>query len=408
MDKSIKVVLAHAGVLDINRGCVALTLSIMYILHKISINRKVEIAIYLSNSGLGEEGDYTINVNGESINYKVWNYIRTNGLKNKISYCLHYKKIKNNHVFLNNVDYILNIGRGDSYSDIYGIDRFNYTETINELARKYKIKYCFLPQTIGPFENKNILEIAKQSLGCSAMVMARDRQSYNCVKSLCPNQNNVREYIDVAFFLPYKKTIFDTSFIHVGLNISAFMLMGGYTGDNQFELVIDYDVLIRRIIDYFLSIDNVKLHLIGHVESGERFIESDYVACRDLYYEYNNPKLVLADFFLGPIEAKNYISGMDFFMGARMHATIAAFSSGVPVVPMAYSRKFNGLFEDTLNYFHMVDMKKQNEEEILISIKDSFLKRNELKKEVDIQNSTTIRSRGAMFEQDLEKLLGIC
>ena len=41
-------------------------------------------------------------------------------------------------------------------------------------------------------------------------------------------------------------------------------------------------------------------------------------------------------------------------MGARMHACIAAFSSGVPVVPMAYSRKFEGLF-GSLGYDRTVD-----------------------------------------------------
>lgn len=47
---------------------------------------------------------------------------------------------------------------------------------------------------------------------------------------------------------------------------------------------------------------------------------------------------------------------MDFFTGARMHSTIAAFSSGVPVVPVAYSRKFNGLY-DTLKYPYYIDAK---------------------------------------------------
>jgi hypothetical protein len=56
-------------------------------------------------------------------------------------------------------------------------------------------------------------------------------------------------------------------------------------------------------------------------------------------------------------------SGMDFF-GARMHACIAAFSSGVPVVPLAYSRKFNGLFT-ALEYPHYGDCKAATTEQIL-------------------------------------------
>jgi polysaccharide pyruvyl transferase WcaK-like protein len=45
---------------------------------------------------------------------------------------------------------------------------------------------------------------------------------------------------------------------------------------------------------------------------------------------------------------------MDFFMGARIHACIAAFSSGIPIIPMAYSRKFAGLF-GSIGYDHTVD-----------------------------------------------------
>ena len=84
-------------------------------------------------------------------------------------------------------------------------------------------------------------------------------------------------------------------------------------------------------------------------------------------------------FFLTPIDAKDYISGLDFFMGSRMHATIAAFSSGVPVVPIAYSRKFNGLFKDTLEYEYMVDLKNSSNEEAFTMIKSSFEKRMNLK-----------------------------
>ena len=158
-------------------------------------------------------------------------------------------------------------------------------------------------------------------------------------------------------------------------------------------------------MDYFLSVKGVKVHLIGHVVSGERFIESDYVACRDLFYEYNNPNLILADFFLGPVEAKNYISGLDFFMGARMHATIAAFSSGVPVVPMAYSRKFNGLFLDTLDYHHMVDMKRNSIDEALNIIKSAYEQRNQLREIILSRLNGVVEEKKQQLYQDLTKFL---
>ena len=194
--------------------------------------------------------------------------------------------------------------------------------------------------------------------------MVRDKQSADFVKGLIPSCK-LSEVIDMAFFLPYKKKIFDSSFIHVGLNVSALLWYGGYTKNNQFGLKCKYQDLIREIIKYFLSIDRVKVHLIPHVVSGERGVENDYAVSYDLYEEFNNPNLILAPLFLDPIIAKSYIAGMNFFMGARMHSTIAAFSSGVPVVPMAYSRKFNGLFCDTLKYKNIIDLKTIDNAEAL-------------------------------------------
>ena len=83
------------------------------------------------------------------------------------------------------------------------------------------------------------------------------------------------------------------------------------------------------------------------------------------------PGVVEAPRFQSPSEAKSYIAGLDFFMGARMHACIAAFSSGVPVVPMAYSRKFAGLF-GTLGYDYTVDCTSETREAILAKVIAAF------------------------------------
>jgi polysaccharide pyruvyl transferase WcaK-like protein len=64
-------------------------------------------------------------------------------------------------------------------------------------------------------------------------------------------------------------------------------------------------------------------------------------------------------------------------MGARMHACIAAFSASVPVVPMAYSRKFAGLF-GSLGYDETVDCTSQSAAEILTHIFDAYDRRAQL------------------------------
>ena len=149
------------------------------------------------------------------------------------------------------------------------------------------------------------------------------------------------------------------------------------------------------------------MHIIPHVVEGERGIENDYEVSYGIWREYNNANLVLAPFALGPIEIKSYIAGMDFFMGARMHATIGAFSSGVPVIPMAYSRKFNGLFVDTLQYDAMVDMKTMNNNLILSEITKNFANRSNLKEMINERMTGIVAERRKMLVEDLNTFFNL-
>jgi polysaccharide pyruvyl transferase WcaK-like protein len=108
--------------------------------------------------------------------------------------------------------------------------------------------------------------------------------------------------------------------------------------------------------------------------------EDDYSASEAIARAHPNVRLAPA--FANPSEAKTYIAGLDFFMGARMHACIAAFSSGVPVIPMAYSRKFAGLF-GSLGYDHTVDCTTEDADAIHDRIVASFHDRERLVKDLN-------------------------
>ena len=137
--------------------------------------------------------------------------------------------------------------------------------------------------------------------------------------------------------------------------------------------------------------DGCEIHLVPHVISwAGGGVEDDHAASLALREEF--PSVTVAPAFTSPSEAKSYIAGLDFFMGARMHACIAAFSSGVPVVPMAYSRKFAGLF-GSLGYDETVDCTSLSAEEILARIFDAYGRRADL-----------ARTQKAALATGLEKL----
>lgn len=396
------IILGNAAINNGNRGCVALSYSAMYLIDKIL--GKGNYRIYLTDSQ-ENVGIHTVSMAGQDISYysiSIPKFFTAGGL---LETFFKFGNTRQCIKVLKSANYVLDIGQGDSFADIYGRWRFLWIDLIHKMARLFNKPFIFLPQTIGPFKNEKNRREAIKSLTKATYVMVRDKQSYDYVKQIATQQENISEYIDVAFFLPYRKKEFSRDSVHVGLNISSLLWHGGYTKDNQFGLKCNYQDTIRMIIKYFLSIPNVTLHLIGHVMERERHVENDYAVCYDLFEEYSNERLVLAPFFLNPVDAKSYISGLAFFMGARMHATIAAFSSGVPVVPMAYSRKFNGLFIDTLHYDNLVDMKTMVDKEILEAVKTSFDNRQKLSSMIQERMNGVVKEREKQLLDDLSRLL---
>ena len=401
-----KIIIANAPINNGNRGCVALSITAMAIIDKIFAEAGEEYQIYLTDSAVNEKGVCQYKAEGlQTLSFVACKHISLNA-KAWIKNILRFRNLGIKP--LKDADYVLDIGQGDSFADIYGKRRFDNIDKIHKEARLFGKPYCLLPQTIGPFRDEKIREQAVRSIEKADLVMARDKQSLDYVHEIAPDQKKVREYIDVAFYMPYRKLEFSKDYVHVGLNISALLWHGGYTRDNQFGLKGDYQHLVRTLIDYFLSMPNVMLHLIAHVVHAERHVENDYAVNYDLWMEYGrNPRLVMAPLALSPIDVKGYIAGMDFFMGARMHATIGAFSAHVPVVPMAYSRKFNGLFIDTLEYPWLADLKVMAESEVVDVVKDAFAKRNDLKSTIDNRMDGVVRERGEMITEDLKKFLGL-
>ena len=276
-------------------------------------------------------------------------------------------------------DIVFDIGGGDSFTDIYGPKRFGtiwITKWRSVMAGKPLI---LSPQTIGPFESAWARLMARRIMNRARLVVSRDAPSTAFLREL-GIRTEILEATDVAMGLPYEAPApREGGPVKVGLNVSGLMFSGGYTQDNQFGLKDDYPTLIRRIVAFFAGQEDVELHLVGHVQSENQPLEDDHRVGQMLAEEF--PGVICSPWFRSPSEAKSYIAGMDFFMGARMHATIAAFSSGVPVIPMAYSRKFRGVFK-TLGYGHVADCKAETADEIMAKIEAGFEGRAALQAEV--------------------------
>ncbi|MEI4473706.1 polysaccharide pyruvyl transferase family protein [Frigidibacter sp. MR17.24] len=281
-------------------------------------------------------------------------------------------------------DLVIDIGAGDSFADIYGAGRLNRMFVMKFLTHMAGTPLVMAPQTVGPFTKPLSTFLARLTMRRAAVVASRDRLSTEAAKKM--GIAKVIEASDVALRLPYDPPAprAPGGPVKVGINVSGLLLNGGYSGKNDFGLTMDYPGLIRGLIAHFQAHPaGCEVHLVPHVivpEGVSMSMEDDYRASAKLADEI--PGLHLAPAFASPSEAKSYIAGMDFFMGARMHACIAAFSSGVPVMPMAYSRKFAGMF-GSLGYGRTVDCTAEPGEAIHAKIVQAFEDRATLKAEAD-------------------------
>ncbi len=386
--KPVNIALIWANPYSSNLGVSALSYSILYLLEKIGKAKNLKFS-YTILAGSGPKNDTLdlLDHKVEVVNFP-WDYNGSLKSFTKLAVFGWDKILK-----LSSFDLIFDIGEGDSFADIYGIKRFRRINGSKRILRFLGKETVLLPQTIGPFASREAKKDGTASIRKTELVLTRDRQSFDYVKKLLP-EKKVYELIDVAFFLPYKKSLKETSKIKIGINISGLLWNGGYTGDNQFNLRTNYRDLMNKIINYFLENNDNEIYLVGHVlNKNKEMIDDDLKVLHELKDLY--PAAIIAPMFTNPIEAKSFISGMDFFTGARMHSCIAAYSTGVPVYPLAYSRKFGGLFGNTLDYDYYGDMVNSETDIVFDAMKETYKRRLELKNKIAATLETHVSEKEA-------------
>ncbi|SHL66058.1 Polysaccharide pyruvyl transferase family protein WcaK [Roseovarius marisflavi] len=355
----LKIGLIFHSASNDNMGVGALSVSEVAIICRIAEARNIPVTIKVIDS-IAERPAY---VTGEDVEIRP-----TRPLRKPLDF---FKAIRE-------CDMVIDIGGGDSFADIYGPRRLTQMFLMKYLTHLARKPLVLAPQTFGPFRHRLSTFLARQTIRLSAITTTRDNLSTACLREI-GLKGDIIEASDVALRLPYDlppKRV-ESGPVRIGINVSGLLMDGGYTRDNMFGLTMDYPQLMRDILQRFADHpDNCEIHLVPHVISWKRgALEDDYAASVKLSEKF--PSVTVAPAFTSPSEAKSYIAGMDFFMGARMHACIAAFSSGVPVVPMAYSRKFAGLF-GSLGYDETVDCTTQSAEDILTRIFDAYDRRDAL------------------------------
>lgn len=244
---------------------------------------------------------------------------------------------------LGEVDCVLDIGAGDSFTDIYGAKRFGYLWLTKMMAHARRKPVIMSPQTVGPFENPFFRAMARMAMSPCKAIITRDRESFNLARSMVPATKCVQG-ADVAFTMPYEDRSAERGGprIRVGVNVSGLLVHEAESYRNRFGLQLDYAEFSRKLIAALLAMPDVEVHLVPHATAARPNYDDDGRLADRLAADF--PGVIRVPDFDSPIDVKSYISSLDFLVAGRLHACIAAYSTRTPVVPVAYSRKFRGVF----------------------------------------------------------------
>ncbi|MCQ2514339.1 MAG: polysaccharide pyruvyl transferase family protein [Ruminococcus sp.] len=187
-------------------------------------------------------------------------------------------------------------------------------------------------------------------------ISARESITYDLLKKA--GLSNIGLTPDSAFTLPVEATALPEGFVEgntVGINVSPLVerkeKSKGIVEANFFSL-------IQNILDN----TDYSVALIPHVvwESND-----DRTILRRFYEKFANTGRVVLIEDHNCMQLKYFISKCRFFIGARTHATIAAYSTLVPTLVLGYSIKSRGIAKDIFgtyeNYVVSIDELTEND-----------------------------------------------
>ncbi|MEE9405283.1 MAG: polysaccharide pyruvyl transferase family protein [Algisphaera sp.] len=306
---------------------------------------------------------------------------------------------------LKQADLVLDLSAGDSFTDLYGPRRFNTVCGPKKLARIAQRPLILLPQTIGPFQTPASAHRAANLLAGAAQAWARDAESLDRMRQLLGDRFNParhRQGVDLAFALPSSRPTLalpkviaqwlkNRSSPPVGLNISGLIYNHPKDAAKRFGLKADYRAIVHGLLEALLKDPDIRVVLTPHVLSAPSLAESDLQACQDALQAIiaccpkARDQVAVLPCIHDPSAIKWVIGQFSWFCGTRMHATIAALSSGVPAAALAYSLKTRGVF-DTVGLGHAtVDPREHNTQTCIDQLLNLYRNRAQ---HADILNQT--------------------
>lgn len=319
-----------------NRGCEAIVRSTIKILNYANLH---EIKLFSWDRKYDE-------FLGLDQNVDIVSYPQKNILKKSIDFIL--KKIIKDKSFAYNYYNSIIIERADKNDLIFNIggDIYCYDEpmlcySLNKMAKKKDIKTIFWGCSID--EKIYHRKLSVDDINRYNYIAVRESLSQKIFNDVLINKKKLHRICDPAFLLDIKKTQLPEFFIKentVGINISPLVFNNVDDLNDMMYLNVFY------LIAWILEETNMNICLIPHVYNIERNSQ-DIKVLKKIYSKFSDTKRIsIIQEELSCCELKYIISNCRFFLGARTHATIAAYSTSIPTIALSYSIKSRGIARD--------------------------------------------------------------
>lgn len=300
-----------------------------------------------------------------------------------------YRKIHQNTIkHIKNMDVCLSIG-GDNYC--YGEQPGWYEVDKNiKNERKKLVLWCC---SIG---EEDLSPKKLEDLKSFDLILARETLTYNLLKS--KGLKNVKLCADPAFTMEKEELALPENWQEgntIGLNFSPLVLN---RNKHSYEAV-------RELIIHIINSTDMTIALTPHViDKGN----NDYEVLEKYFNEFKSTKrIVLLPDNLNAPQYKGYIARMRFFIGARTHATIAAYSNCIPTLVLGYSIKSKGIAKDLFGEEKLVlNLNDLSDKSKLINcFKEMLMEEDELKQKLEhsVPNIKKMSYKAVDYLSDLVK-----
>ena len=242
---------------------------------------------------------------------------------------------------------------GDNYC-YPGYERFTM---LHNMLRERNIKTVLWGCSVEPSKINNFM---KEDLINYDLIIARETLTYEALKNIGAN---VKLYPDPAFQLDKIEKKLPKNFKEkntVGINISPMVMNNETTEGITIENYIG-------LIKYILENTDMNVALIPHVIWEDN--NDDRKPSKFLYDKFKDTNRVVLIEDDNCEVLKGYISRCRFFIGARTHSTIAAYSTCIPTLVIGYSIKAKGIAKDIFGNYENYVIPVQN-----LKNKDDLLK----------------------------------